>query len=151
VQPLIEQEHSQSLSRVIALIGGILGMVLSIAVFSGDSSGRVNLLYLLLLFVGIPIVGALVSVIGIALKRGAGLSVILSRLPIWSPQQKRFLTTLQRSQLMKPLLFKQSQQTALAFAFSTLMLFLVMLLATDVNVVWRTGRDPNFLIYQNAY
>ncbi len=135
---MIEQEHSQSLSKVIALIGGILGIVLSIAVFSGDSSGRVNLLYLLLLFVGIPIVGALVSLIGIALKRGAGLSVILSRLPIWTPQQKRFLTTLQRSQLIKPWLFKQSQQTALAFAFSTLIVFLVMLLATDVNVVWRS-------------
>lgn len=121
-----------------ALIGGTLGIVLSIAVFSGDSSGRVNLLYLLLLFIGIPIGGVILSLAGIALKRGAGLSVILSRLPMWSPQQKRFLTTLQRSQLMKPWLFKQSQQTALAFSLSTLLVFFIMLLATDVNVVWRS-------------
>lgn len=138
MRKLIEQEHSQSLSRVITLIGGILSIVLSIAVFSGDSNGRVNLLYLLLLFVGIPIGGIIVSLVGIALKRGAGLSVILSRLPIWSQQQKRFLTTMQRSQLMKPWLFEQSQKTALAFALSTLLVFFIMLLATDVNIVWRS-------------
>ena len=49
------------LSRPILLLGFGLGLLLSITVLSGDDAGRVNLFYLLLVYLFIPLFGALIS------------------------------------------------------------------------------------------
>ena len=134
----IQHQSLVPLSRIFIAFGVIGGVVLSSAVFSGDVSGRVNLLYLLCVFVLIPIVGVVVAIAGLFSTSGTNTAVLISHIPIWSQQQKQLMKSMRRHGVLKAWLFKQSQQTALAFSLSSLGVFLLMLLVTDVNIVWRS-------------
>ena len=104
----------------------------------GDDEGRVNLMYLLLVYLVIPLIGGLVSVI--SLLRGKGLNVarVLRHLPFWSKTQLGFLHKLRQLHLEKPWFFVQSQAAALAYSLASLLVFMVLLLVTDLNFVWRS-------------
>lgn len=101
-------------------------------------AGRVNLLYLLLLFAFLPALGLLLSVFFMLQPRPLGLSGWLLALPWWPHrwlQQQLFLPT---PALRKAWLFYLTQVIALSFGAGGLLAFFILLLGTDVAFVWRS-------------
>ncbi|MFC3093209.1 DUF2868 domain-containing protein [Alteromonas sediminis] len=125
-------------SKSIVLSGFCIGLFLSVGVLSGDPQGRVNLLYLLAIFMLIPALGAGLSALSLLSASGLNLARLLLLIPLWTPSQKQFLHTLRQHQLDKYWCFVQSQMAGLAYAFATLLAFLVLLLFTDMHFVWRS-------------
>lgn len=126
------------LSRPILAIGFFIGLILSLSALSGDDSGRVNLLYLLLVFLLLPLLGAVISVLSLFGNKGINLARLASLLPIWSQTQKNTLRKIRQSHMDKPWLFLQSQAAALAYSAASLFVFMILLLTTDINFVWRS-------------
>jgi len=141
-QQNIENENikAQSLQVVwpIVLAGATLGLFLSWSVLSGDTQGRVNLLYLLLVYLFIPIISLLISIISLFFGQGLNLACVVSRFPFLSYQNQTLLRKIQQLNLNKYWFLMQSQNAALAFTLLSLMTFFVLLLVTDINFVWRS-------------
>jgi len=127
-----------TLSAPIILVGFLCGLFLSIGVLNGDESGRVNLLYLLMVYLFIPLVGAFLSVTSLINGRGINVARLISALPIWRQPQQTMLLRLRQQKLDKHWFFLQSQAAALAYAVASLISFFILLLATDMNFVWRS-------------
>jgi hypothetical protein len=133
-----EKEQTLSIVWPITLIGGAIGLLLSWSVLSGDQSGRVNLLYLLLVYLVIPIISVVASISSMLFGRGINLAKVLTLLPFWSYQIKSLLRKLQQLNIDKYWFLMQSQIAAVAFSLMSLVTFLLLLLVTDVNFVWRS-------------
>lgn len=126
------------LSRPIWIVGLLLGLFLSWMVLSGDDAGRVNLLYLLLVYLFIPLVGAIISVVSLLQGKGLNVARVLSAIPLQSKPFQMYLHKLRQMHLDKQWFFLQTQAAALAYACGSLIIFVVLLLATDINFVWRS-------------
>ncbi|MDM7861593.1 DUF2868 domain-containing protein [Alteromonas sp. ASW11-36] len=126
------------ISKPILFLSAALGFLLTLAVMNGDASGRVNLLYLLLIFVAVPLFGALLSIVGLLSRDGINSAKLVKALPIWTNSQRANMRMLERQQLSKPWYFVQSQAAALAYSIASLAAFIVLLLTTDINFVWRS-------------
>jgi len=120
------------------VLGAALGLILSWGVLSGDQHGRVNLLYLLFLYVLLPIASLLISLVSLLGRKGINLARLLIALPLWSAQQQSLFRKTRQLNLHKHWLLLQSQAAALAFSCASLLVFFVLLLATDINFVWRS-------------
>lgn len=129
--------NATKLSRPILFIGFLLGCILSIGVLIGDEAGRVNLLYLLFVYVCIPLLGALLSVISLLQGKGINFARFLSEI-LPSKSQKAYLQKARQAKMDKPWFFLQSQGAALAYALSSFVIFLLFLISTDMNFVWRS-------------
>ncbi len=128
----------QQLSLGIALLGLISGFLLSYGVLGADSQGQVNLLFLLLLFVFLPIVSLILSLILLAKGGGKGVVAYLLDLPLWPRQLVNALPRLGATGSLQPWLFYQTQILSLSFALACLLLYLLLLLGTDLSFVWRS-------------
>lgn len=122
----------------IVLVGGGLGAVLAWGILSGDQQGRVNLIYLLLVYVLLPLLSLIVSSLSMISGRGFNLARLVVALPLWSHQKQMLLRKARQLQVEKYWLFFQSHLAALAFSISSLLVFFILLLATDINFVWRS-------------
>ncbi len=122
----------------IVLAGATLGAVLAWGVLSGDQQGRVNLLYLLLVYLFFPLASLVVSTLSLISGRGFNLARLVAGLPVWSNQKRMLLRKARQLQVEKFWLFFQSQLAALAFSLTSLLVFFILLLATDINFVWRS-------------
>ncbi|MGQ8367388.1 DUF2868 domain-containing protein [Glaciecola sp. 1036] len=141
MQPVVLSNQPNTLTKLslpIIILGCILGLFLSIAVLSGDAEGRVNLFYLLLVYLFIPVLGALISVGSLLGNKGVNFARLVSDLPIWSSSQRAYLAKIRQIRVEKQWFFLQSQAAALAYATASLITFLLLLLATDINFVWRS-------------
>ncbi len=134
----ISSNKVTSLSNPIMFFGFLCGLLLSLGVLSGDESGRVNLLYLLLVYLFIPLFGAILAIASLAKGKGLNIARVLSTLPIWSKPQKLKLLQIRQQNVDKYWFFLQSQVAALAYSVASLLTFSVLLLATDINFVWRS-------------
>lgn len=123
---------------LIVAVGAALGLILSWSVLSGDQHGRVNLLYLLFLYLFLPITSLLVSLVSLLGGKGINLARLVIALPIWSAQQQALFRKTRQLNLHKHWLLLQSQAAALAFSCASLLVFFMLLLATDINFVWRS-------------
>lgn len=136
------QQHSRSLPIslpiLLAFLGGLIGLVLSYGVLSGDAQGQVNLLFLLLLFVVLPMLALLLSLFLVIRPGGRGLVGWLLEMPFWSTQLRR--QYLQRDLLgdRKAWLVYQTQFFSLGFSLGSLLVYLLLLLATDISFIWRS-------------
>jgi hypothetical protein len=137
-QSIPKQKKSGLVSWTIAFAGALLGLFLSFGVLSGDELGRVNLLYLLVLFVLVPLLSVAVSTLSMIRGRGLNLARLIAHLPLLSVQQKQALHRLQQQKLDKYWLYLQSQYAAIAYATGSLLGLLFLLLFTDINFVWRS-------------
>ena len=139
---MISNQTSQRLSLNpawgITACGAGLGIVLSWSVLAGDSQGRVNLLYLLLVYLAFPILSLVLSALTLIRGNGINLASLVTRFPIWSHEHSRLLHKMHQLGIDKSWLFYQSQLAALAFSFSSLLVLFLLLLATDINFVWRS-------------
>lgn len=126
-----------TLSKPLLFVGALLGFLLSIGALFGDDYGRLNLLYLLFIYVCIPLLGALFSVISLLKGKGLNIARLLSDfLP--SKTDKAYLRKAHQLNMDKPWFFLQSQGVALAYAGSSALVFGFFLVFTDMNFVWRS-------------
>ena len=121
-----------------ALLGLLAGFLLGLGTLSGDEQGRVNLLFLLLVFAFLPVASLLLSLLFLVRSGGRGLSGWLLELPFWPRHLAAALMELEVQQSRKNWLLHQSQALALCFSLGTLFVFLLLLLGTDMSFVWRS-------------
>lgn len=112
-------------------------MLVGASALSGDDQGRVNLLFLLLVFAFLPVLSLVTSLVLASIKMN-GLTAAIINSPFWpkhpSPTPLQFKFGRQR----RLWLFFQSQVFSLAFALGSVLVYLAVLLGTDVNFVWRS-------------
>ena len=122
----------------IVLTGGAIGFLLSWIVLSGDSQGRVNIFYLLLVYLFIPLLSILASVFSLLLGKGINLARLVAAFPLWTFQTKDLIRKIHQMNLDKSWFLMQSQAAAIAFSLTSLTTYFILLLATDLNFVWRS-------------
>lgn len=122
----------------LALLGFCAGLLLSYSVLAGDSQGRVNLLFLLLLFAFLPVAGLLLSLLLILKGGGKGLAGLILALPLWPRHLNLALSRLGSLRSANLWLFYQTQILSLGFSVGCLSLYLLLLLGSDITFVWRS-------------
>lgn len=70
------------LRSVFFFLGFCPGLVVTLSFISGDEQGRVNLLYLLILFVFLPVCGILISGLALFLPWGKGVVGVAARIAV---------------------------------------------------------------------
>ena len=122
----------------IALIGGAIGLFLSWLVLSGDYQGKINLFYLLLVYLFIPLFSIIATFVTMVFSKGLNLARSISTLPIWSLNTLNIVHKVHQLNLDKYWYLMQSQMAAIAFSLASLAVFFTLLLATDLNFIWRS-------------
>lgn len=120
------------------LVATGIAILCSVNLLSGDDQGRVNLLHLIVLFVGFPILGFLVSVFSLIAQRPINSAYFITLLPIWSQYAKATQFTLKKQGMIKDWMLIQSQFAAITYSATGLACFLIALLLSDVNFIWRS-------------
>lgn len=122
----------------IVYAGAILGLILSWLVLSGDQQGKVNLFYLLLVYLLIPVFSVIISAFSLVFGKGINLARLIIAIPVWSYPIQSLLRKNHQLNLDKYWFLLQSQAAAIAFSLASLLVFFILLLATDLNFVWRS-------------
>lgn len=123
---------------VLVTAGAVTGFVAVLGLLSGDEQGRVNLLYLLMLFVFLPVLGLLLSLVFLLRSRALGLAGWLLELPVWPAALRQAVLALAPARRRKYWLFYQTQLLVVAFALGGMLAFFLLLLASDISFVWRS-------------
>ncbi len=132
------QHVFKQLSMALAALGFCAGILLGYGVLNGDDEGRVNLLFLLLLFAFVPVVGLVLSLILILKGGGKGLAGLILALPMWPPHLVRHVPGAGRFREGNLWLFYQTQIVSMSFSCGCLLLYLLLLLGSDISFVWRS-------------
>jgi len=122
----------------IVYIGGVIGLLLSWLVLSGDQQGRVNLFYLLLVYLFIPVMSVLLSLFSLLFGKGINLARLITAFPFLSSNTQSMIRKSQQLNMDKYWFLMQSQVAAIAFSVASLSTFFTLLIATDLNFVWRS-------------
>jgi len=122
----------------IVYVGAAIGLVLSWSVISGDQLGRINLFYLLVVYLVIPLLSIITSVFSVFFGKGINLARLLTTMPVWTSRTKSMVRKVHQLNLDKYWFLMQSQLAAIAFSVASLLVFFTLLLATDLNFVWRS-------------
>ena len=128
----------RKIGLLLAVIGFLLGGFVSWGVMSGDAQGRVNILYLLFVYLLLPLLSIFISTFSLLFSGGFNLAQCLRRLPLWSPVQQQLWRKLKQQSMDSLWFFHASQIMAICFSLAGLLVFFLLLLATDVNFVWRS-------------
>ena len=131
-------DNPLKIAWTIVLAGGAIGLILSWLVLSGDQQGKVNLFYLLLVYLFIPVLSVTASVISLFFGKGVNLARLIAALPLLSFHTKTLIRKTHQLSLDKYWFLMQSQAAAIAFSVASLITFFTLLLATDLNFVWRS-------------
>ena len=123
----------------------MVGFVVGYGVLSGDSLGRVNLLFLLMLFTFVPVIGLIMSIGFIIGGGGRGLAGWILELPILPPPLAVEILNLGLSGSRKSWLFYQTQVLALSFALGGLLVYLLLLIGSDISFIRRSTHISNIL------
>jgi len=126
------------LSWGIAAVAAVAGIFSTVAATAGDDAGRVNLMYLVLLYVVLPLLSLLLLALFSALKKPPLLVGALARLSLWPSSWREALPELKRERRFQPWLFCQSQKAMLSFNLGCLLSFITLLLFNDLSFVWRS-------------
>jgi len=121
----------------LGFLGLLLGIFVGAGVLAGDEQGRVNLLFLLLLFAFLPVVSLLLSLVLLVIKQN-GVTALLVSLPFWPKAFLQARMSIESGSRRRSWLFFESQVLSLAFAAGSIIVFIALLLGTDVNFVWRS-------------
>lgn len=134
----INQHALKQLSVGLGLLGLCCGFLAAYGVLSGDSEGRVNLLFLLLLFAFLPVVGLLLSLFLLLKGGGKGLAGWILDIPLWPRHLTLSLTRFGPAGDRQLWFFYQTQILAVSFSVGCLLLYLLLLLGSDITFVWRS-------------
>lgn len=124
-------------TATLAFLGISVGVLVGAGVLSGDEQGRVNLLFLLLVFAFLPVLSLVLSLVLASIKLNSLTAVIVSS-RFWPADLSPSPLRLEAGRQRRLWLFFQSQVFSLAFALGSILAFLTLLLGTDVNFVWRS-------------
>lgn len=105
---------------------------------AGDALGRVNLLYLLLLFVAWPVCAMLLLFLSPLLKQRASLTLQLINLPLWPPGWQQRLLQRKHQDDWSLQVFYLAQKLALSFSIACSLALIFSLLFSDIHFVWRS-------------
>lgn len=125
-------------TKPILWIGFFVGAFASWTLLSGDQRGQVNILFLLLVYVAIPIISLFISSLSLIIGGGVNLAKLTSILPLWSNSIQMGFLRQKQSPLSKFYFFYQSQLAALSFSVASILILFMLLLTTDVNFIWRS-------------
>ena len=134
----MDRESLTRISTGLSLLVFCLAVFSTTAVISGDQQGRVNLLYLLLLFVAWPLISLLLTLVLAVTNSNVNSVSSLLALPIWPRVWTDALRQLRRDDLQRAWLFCQSQKIALVFSIGCITAFIFVLLFNDVTFIWRS-------------
>ena len=141
------QQALKQLSLGLGMLGLCLGFLAAYGVLAGDVDGRVNLLFLLLLFAFLPVVGLLLSIFLVVKGGGKGLAGWILDIPLWPRHLILALSRLAPTHGRELWLFYQTQILAVSFSAGCLLLYLLLLLGSDITFVWRsTLLEPESLL-----
>ncbi len=116
----------------------LLGAFSTFSIMAGDALGRVNLLYLLLLFVAWPVCAMLLLFVSPLLKQRASLTLQLINLPLWPPGWQQRLLQRKHQDDWSLQVFCLAQKLALSFSLACGLALIFSLLFSDINFVWRS-------------
>jgi len=132
------KDNSQRLSKYFSLLAFLIAFIITVGLMMGDQYGRVNLLYLLLVFVFVPVTSLFITLYSVFFKSQFNLSALFLQLPLWPRDWLDITVELQKAKSRKPWLFYQSQKVALMLSVGALAAFFCTLLLSDVSFVWRS-------------
>jgi hypothetical protein len=142
-----DQPALKQLSLGLGMLGLCLGFLAAYGVLTGDEDGQVNLLLLLLLFAFVPVVGLLLSILLMVKGGGKGLAGWILDIPLWPRHLILALSRLGLTHGRELWLFYQTQILAVSFSVGCLLLYLLLLLGSDITFVWRsTLLEPGDLL-----
>ena len=136
--PLLTSKKITALSRPFLALGFITGSICSFTVMSGDNFGRVNLFYLLVVFWLVPVIGAFYSAISLSLNSNSNIANLFTHLPFWPTSFHSYIRQLRQEKVSTSWFFYQTQGVALCYTLGGMSMFLLMLVITDINFVWRS-------------
>jgi hypothetical protein len=132
------------ISKPILWFSFFFGLILSWSVLSGDSLGRVNLLYLIILYVIFPcssLVYSFMSYFYSPFQLGSLSTLVISFIQknniIFTKYKQQYLM-LPQTESPKLTLFYFSQLAAMSFSLASLLVLFILLVATDVHFIWRS-------------
>ena len=131
-------QNSQRLANGLSVLAFTIAFFTTTTLMIGDQLGRVNLLYILLLFVFLPLFTLLATLLCTLFKAPLNITSMLLSFPFWPRAWLASLTDLKRLKLHPSWLFLQSQKLALVLSCGSLLAFFVLLLFSDVVFVWRS-------------
>ncbi len=134
---LTSSAFTKKVTSALFFTGFLVGVIIGAGALSGDELGRVNLLFFLFLFALVPILSLVVSAILLLTKKNGIASLIITS-PLWPKALALHSVQQELIGSKRNWLFLQSQIMVLAFAFGGLVVFVALLLGTDVNFVWRS-------------
>ena len=129
------------------LLTFVFGLVVAFTLLSGDDSGRVNLLYLLLLYFFVPVAGALLSLYALFSSSKFHTAQWLVQLGIFKLNRQPFFQQLRRMNQDRTWLLQQSQIMAMMFAVASILALFIILLFSDIAFVWRS----TLLTHEHVY
>ena len=117
--------------------GAALGFLLSLSLLSGDQYGQVNILWLLVLFVVIPVISALLSILPLSLKEPTAVAKVKAKLLFMGGPLPRYRSR-DEHQINKLNLIYHGQYAGIGWAVGSILALMLLLLFTDMNFVWRS-------------
>lgn len=138
MKPLDAPRATLQIPLVLGLLALLSGFVVTLVFLGGDDEGRVNLLFLLLLFVFVPLAGLVLSVLLLFFNTGQGLANWLLTLPFWPLRWHQTLVHTENAPMRRAWLFYVSQLVGFCLGIGGVLAFMVILLGSDVSFVWRS-------------
>lgn len=138
----MKTSHSQTILKKITLslvcLGFLAGFLTGYGVLSGDAQGRVNLLYVLMLFAFLPVLALLLSLLLWLSGSSKGLVRGLFELPLLPKHFAAEVMALAATGSRKAWLLYQTQCVMLCFAGGGVLVYFILLLGSDISFVWRS-------------
>jgi len=116
----------------------MVGFLVGYGILDGDAQGRVNLLFLLMLFAFLPVLGLILSIAFLITGGRKGLVGWMLELPILPKHLAAEVTNIGLSGRRKTWLFYQTQIVTLSFALGGVLVYLLLLIGSDISFVWRS-------------
>ncbi len=124
-------------------VGFGLGFIISLPFLSGNEEGQVNILILLLLFVGLPLFGLVLSSVSLLKQESDTIQRIKATVLFLGDRRLRHFS----EPINRLLLLYHGQYGAVGWALGSVSALMLLLVFTDINFVWRsTVLSPETLL-----
>ncbi|NVJ62374.1 MAG: DUF2868 domain-containing protein [Gammaproteobacteria bacterium] len=120
------------------LVGLAIGLLLSFGVLTGDNQGRVNLLFLLVIFVAIPILSLVIASASFAMDKSINLAQLITLFSEKLGNKVKSRTPITIPKFNRDWLFLQSQFAAISYSAGSIFGLIFLLLFSDINFIWRS-------------
>ena len=129
---------AQNVYSPLLILGAVIGVLLSAGVLSGDELGRVNLLYLLFLYFILPVVTLILTIISLVKSKHSTMFSRMLHSSFFNIQSNEYYRTLRQHKLGSLWILEQIQLFTICFSLAAVVTFFVLLLVTDISIIWRS-------------